>query len=432
MNYSLVLFTIGWMVGCSKGGNDGGGTTPPPAADTSLTNTTHLANLMTSITFDNGDKAYGVYIYSNAPYYTPAEAPGEGYTCVDDVARAALYYIRSSKFSTDADIQARAMGLIRFVINMQAPNGYFYNFLQTGNTINKYGQTSINLPKWWSWRALQALSEGAGVIRAKDATLASRMDAATNKLITAIKTDLVNLPQTTTFVDGIEVPQWLPEGADQAATLILGLIPYCRSTDDATMKAYIKKLADGILVMQSGGTGQFPYGAFLSSGTSWHAYGNEQSHALFQAGAYLNDNNYINKAKIEVDNFYNWQLNSGYLSSFQVKIANSLLTGYNQQTYEQIAYGIRPMVSAAIDAYVSTGDVQYANMAGRLAAWFIGTNSAGTAMYSFSTGLCFDAIAPGNSVNQNSGAESTIEALLAMQQITDHPVIKTALLKYKK
>jgi len=426
---------VSFLAACSKkGGGDDTGTPPPPVTvqDTALTNATHLKDLNVQVTFENGQTGTGVYIYADAPSYAPVYAPGEGFACVDDVARAILYYVRSQAFATDTSIQQKAFGMTRFVLNMQSPGGYFYNFIQTGNLINKYGATSVNAPKWWSWRALQALTEAAPVIKTKDAALAGQMETATDKLVTAIKTDLVNAPLTTAQTDGFDIPQWLPEGADQAATLILALIPYSREKGDAVIKSYIRKLADGIVLMQAGGPSQFPYGAFLSAGTAWHAYGNEQASALFAAAAFLGDASYSAKAKIEVDNFYPWMLSNGYQSSFRVKKISNAPVGYDQSAYEQIAYGIRPMVFAAIDAYALTNDEQYATMAGRIAAWFLGNNGASAQMYFTSTGICYDAISTGNVVNRNSGAESTIEALLTMQRISNYPSVKAALNKYKK
>ena len=63
---------------------------------------------------------------------------------------------------------------------------------------------------------------------------------------------------------------------------------------------------------------------------------------------------------------------------------------------------------------------------------FLGANDAGTIMYSTSTGICFDGIRSATSVNKNSGAESTIEALLTMEIAEVNPAIKTAMYKYKK
>ncbi len=407
---------------------------PPPVADTSLVNMNHLDYLYTPVTFSTGANAAGVYIYAEAPDYHVVKDADEGYTCVDDVARAALVYLRSPKFSTDTSLQNKAFNLITFILEMQSANGYFYNFLLTGSQINTGGQTSINGPEWWSWRALHALIESAPLVKAKNAALASRIDAAVEKLIIRIKDDLINIPQTTKVVNGIPVPQWLPAGSgtDQAAILILALIPYCKANNDAVLTAYIKKLADGIVIMQQGDATHFPYGAFLSWENTWHAYAADQAYALMKAGEFLNDQQYISKAMIEVDNFYPWLLQSGLKSSFIVMNDGSQIKLVSEKSFEQIAYGIRPVISAAAEAFKITGEQKYADIAGHFAAWFFGNNAAGARMYSLTTGRCFDGINGPGAVNINSGAESTIEALLAMQIVEASPEIKAALKTYKK
>ena len=74
---------------------------------------------------------------------------------------------------------------------------------------------------------------------------------------------------------------------------------------------------------------------------------------------------------------------------------------------------------------------KYADIAGHLAAWFSGANDANKIMYSPTTGRCFDGIQSA-SVNINSGAESTIEALLTMEMVELYPAVKLAFNKYKK
>ncbi|MHA4809426.1 hypothetical protein ACX0G9_15040 [Flavitalea flava] len=403
----------------------------PVRGTLTLVNEAHLEHLTVPVIFPNGNTASGIYIYANAPSYLLADAAGEGFTCIDDVARAALFYLRKPGFATDTAVQSRAYNLIRFVVNMQSPNGYFYNFFQTGNTINTTGSTSVNLPKWWSWRALQALTEAGPLIRPKNAILAAQMDEAIGKLIGRIQTDLVNLPQTTVMQNGIIVPQWLPEGADAGATLLLGLIPYAQTSGDALIKQYIKKLADGIVLSQQGDAGHFPYSCFLSSGTLWHAYGSDQAHALFLVSKFLNDTSYSNRALAEVDHFYPWLLQNGFKYSFEIENSNGSISAQNIQNYEQIAYGVRPFVSAAVDALALTKDLKYADLAGQLSAWFFHKNPAQTVMYDSTTGRCFDAISAGNLVNRNAGAESCVEALLTMQLVEANPAVRTALNKYK-
>jgi len=418
-------------VTCKKQGSNN---KVPPPADTSMVNTTHLDYLYTPVTFADGINAAGVYIYADAPDYHLTGASGEGYACVDDVARAALVYLRSSKFSTDISTRNKVFSLVNFLLEMQSPNGYFYNFLLTGNQVNTTGPTSINNPEWWSWRALQTLTEASPLVKISNLPLSQKMDLAVTKLVAALKTDLVNLPQTTKVVSGITVPQWLPAGSatDQSATLILALIPYCISSNDAIIKDYVKKLADGIVLMQQGDASNFPYGAFLSWENTWHAYGNDQAYALLKAGTFLNDPKYTSAALAEIDNFYPWLLQNGFKYSFLVANNGSGVQLTSDKSYEQIAYGIRPMVFAAAEAYSLSGNAKYADIAGHLSAWFLGANDAGKTMYSITTGRCFDAISSSTNVNVNSGAESTIEALLTMEKVESEAAIKAALNKYKK
>ena len=407
---------------------------PPPVINSGLVNTTHLDYLYTPVTFSMGTKAAGVYIYAEAPDYHPVEATGEGFTCIDDVARAVLVYSRSKKFAADTAVQSKAIHLIRFILEMQSDNGYFYNFLYTNGLINKFGATSVNNANWWSWRALLTLTEVAPQIKNIDGPLYDQMNAATEKLVSQIKNELINLPQTTKIVNGITIPEWLPatSATDQSALLILGLIPYCTKTGDAVIKDYIKKLADGVALMQAGDATHYPYGSFLSWENTWHAYGNIQAYALLRAGVFLNDTQYTVKALAEVDNFYPWLLQNGYQSSFSLAKDGENFQKLTGKEYEQIAYGITPMVFAAVEAFNITGEDKYADLAGHLAAWFLGANGEGVKMFDTATGRCYDAISAAGSVNYNSGAESTIEALYTMQLIEDHPAVKTAFDKYKK
>ena len=432
IQFMLCLCAISCMaVTCKK---KEGNVNPPVQKDSSLVNTNHLDYLYTPVTFLTGTNAAGVYIYAEAPDYHLVGASGEGYTCVDDVSRAVLVYVRSTKFSTDTSIQNKTYKLIEFILEMQSGNGYFYNFLLTGNQINTSGQTSINDPEWWSWRALHTLTEAGPIIKNKNTQLASKIDQAVSKLIAKIKSDLVNIPQTTKVVSGITVPQWLPAGSgtDQAAILILGLIPYCTATNDAVLTAYVKKLADGIVLMQQGDATHFPYGAFLSWENTWHAYACDQAYALMKAGAFLSDQQYTTKALIEVDNFYPLLLQNGLKSSFIISNDGTQIHLESEMSYDQIAYGVRPMVFAAAEAFRITGQQKYADIAGHLAAWFLGANDPNKQMYSLITGRCYDAINSSGSVNVNSGAESTIEALLAMEKVEAYPEIRMALNKYKK
>jgi hypothetical protein len=397
-------------------------------------NTAHLDKLYIPVLFPGNVNAAGVYIYSQYPDYHPVDASGEGFACVDDVARAALVYLRSSKILSDTAMQNKLYNLLQFIVQMQSGNGYFYNFLMSGNTINTNGPTSINNANWWSWRALQALTEAGPVIKNINAPLFTKMNTAVSALVNRIKVDLAGQPANTKVVMGITVPEWLPAGSgtDQSAVMILGLVNYSQTNNDSVITSYITRLADGIALMQQGDATHFPYNAFLSWENTWHAYGNLQAYALMIAADFLKNSQYKTIALAEVDNFYPWLLQNGYKSSFAISDSAGDYQILSQSSYDQIAYGNEPMVFAAAEAYRETGQAKYADMAGHLAAWFLGANDGGVVMYNRTTGVCYDGLSQGGQANLNSGAESTIEALLTMQKVESDPVIKAALYKYRR
>ena len=417
---------------CSKNMSNSPAVVPPH--DSSLVNEQHLDHLYVPVVFSDGTKAGGIYLYSEYPDYHLVEAAGEGYTCVDDVSRAALFYLRSPGLKNDTAKQSKLFNLMEFLLKMQSSSGYFYNFLQQGAVINTVGPTSIATPNWWSWRALQSLSEALPVIQGINLTLANKINLSIKNLILAIKSDIIPLPETTEVIDGITIPKWLPEGSgtDQSATLMLGLIDFSIQSKDSVLISFIRKLADGLVLMQQGDSVTYPYSMILSWQNQWHSYGSDQAYALLRAGDFLHDSLYLNAGLKTINNFFPWVLRNNFKSSVIINKAGGITGQVSANNYDQIAYGFRPMIFAASKAFQLTGKAQYSDLAGRLSAWFMSANDASTQMYDPLTGICFDAISSGNSVNKNSGAESTIEALLSFQTVDAIPEIKTAFNKYKK
>ena len=85
------------------------------------------------------------------------------------------------------------------------------------------------------------------------------------------------------------------------------------------------------------------------------------------------------------------------------------------------------MVFAALEAHKITGEKKYAVYAANYAGWFFGDNNQNEQIYFPDTGICFDGLNE-NSVNNNSGAESTIEALLLLQEIEQNEIAFSTLI----
>ena len=158
-------------------------------------------------------------------------------------------------------------------------------------------------------------------------------------------------------------------------------------------------------------------GAFLSWENRWHAYGNLQSYALLKAGKLLDNDRYIKAALFEIDNFYTYLSKGNFVSDLEFNMANNEITIIKSQKYAQIAYGIRPIIYACTEAFKQTGKLKYKTMAIEWLNWFNGKNIASAKMYNKTNGRCFDGIISRSEINKNSGAESTIEALLSIIEI---------------
>lgn len=381
----------------------------------STINFSHFNHLYKELNFK--EKKIGIiHIYSEYPNYEYAIEPNEGFTCVDDVARAIVMLSKYLEVFGSDDIAIEKMkNLTEFVLQMQNENGYFNNFLWENLTINTTYQTSIAELNWWSLRALWGL-ENAYTFLQSDTEIASRIELAIQKLTSNIKRDIPITNLNTEFVDTIELPTWLPQknASDQSALLILGLLKNYERTFDNDAKLLIDFLAKGIMVMQKGNVDRYPYGAFLSSGNLWHAWGNSQSYALLKAGIEFNNQEYIDTALLEINNFYPFMLNNGFAEAFRIKNETGNYIETNRNDYPQIAYGLRPMVLATSKAYQYLKEENYLTLAKNLSSWLTGENDANMSIYNENTGVCFDGVVGANEVNKNSGAESAIESLFIL------------------
>ena len=100
--------------------------------------------------------------------------------------------------------------------------------------------------------------------------------------------------------------------------------------------------------------------------------------------------------------------------------------------FPQIAYDIRSVVNGLICLYDITRKKEYGEWAGLAAAWFLGRNPAKRVMYHSETGRCYDGINSSDEINLNSGAESTIEALMTLLEVALHRIVHDRLMEWVK
>lgn len=383
-----------------------------------IVNKSHLDYLYKEIVVDGKQMAV-IHIYSNAPDYKYVGDDDEGYACVDDAARAAIFYLEYFKTYNDSSSLYKYYNLVEFLLYMQAENGYFYNFIWEDNSINKTFKTSVAEPNWWSWRALWSMTEGYGYLTKMDNDRSVRCKKSISRIIQSIKKNIPKQKKEV-IVEGIKLPDWLPANyaSDQAALLVISLSDYYKISGDKEILSYLNTLVQGILMMQINDSECEYNGTFLSWQNIWHGWGNSQSYALLKAYQVLKEEKIKTSALLELDNFYDRIIENGFLSYFKVQKNECKYEVIEANKFSQIAYTIRPMIFALLEAYNVTSDSVYAIKAGRVAQWFIGRNLAHQVMYNPHNGIIYDGIENENLINKNSGAESTIEGLLSLLRIS--------------
>jgi len=400
--------------------------------DMSLINTAHLDHLYQKIKV--GGKEMGiVHIYSDYPDYHYVEAKGEGIACVDDAARALVFYIKYYGTVRSEQIIEKIKMLTNFLLYMQASSGFYYNFIWNDYSIDTTYRTSVAEPNWWTWRAIWALSESQMLFMKVDKKIAEDIKQKLKRSVDVTLGWLRNSDNdSTSNYNGFNLPNWLPYGtaADQAAIIVKGFSAYYKIDSDPKVKKEILHLCNGIIKMQAGDNNKFPYNAFLSWQNTWHMWGNSQADALIEAGDLFRKPQYIKYAMKEIYHFYPYLMHLKYLNNFAVEKKSGIITFKDSTRYSQIAYGIRPMVFACIRLSKAARDKKSAELAGNIACWLLGKNISGEQMYDPKTGVCYDGIENETSINKNSGAESTIEALLTLITIEQNKTAKDLLLRY--
>ena len=397
----------------------------------SMVNSSHLNHLYQEFTWPLDSTTIGtIWIYCNSPNYSVLDDEDEGFTCVDDISRALVFFVRQYKSNPNNKDFTIIKNLTHTLLKMQHSEGYFYNFLFPDLSINKEHQNSKTGPGYWSWRAFWALTEVSEILSGKDSSLLNSCWLTMDKLIANIKSDMILVDSSSSY-SGIEVNNIIDlYGTDQISLLMIALTNYSKHKNDDQVKEMITSFGESLLTMQIGSKDNFPFGTFLSWRNIWHAWGNIQSYALLYSGKYLQNQSFINAALLEIDHFYPYLAKELWLSEMTFGKANGEIQMLNKNQFPQIAYGIRPAVFACLEAYDITTDEKYAKLAGQLASWLLGNNLANRIMYDLETGICYDGINSSISVNLNSGAESTIESLLTLQLVEQNPVALNEMLKY--
>lgn len=365
------------------------------------------------------EAAYIHHALSKNGQLTPPTECGLG--SLEDMARAALVYLRYAEISGDAASLAPAQKLLATILHLQKPDGLFFDWLDAQGQAalcNADGVAGFGFPEA---RAMWALAAGAKSFEQRDRNVAEKMRAAFWRSFVHVDSCLAYYGRFSEK-GGMKFPQWLPyrSGADAASELILAFEAMLQSglntsSQAAKLEQVMQQFAEGILQMQAGDAEQFPYGAHLAYENYWHGWGNCAMQALALAGAKFNQQELIESAMVEADRFVPFLQENQFARAFNMFEARD---GANRIEYfPQSTADIRPLVTGLLELARVTGNRRYARRAGEVARWLRGENKAHEAVYDAKAGLAKDFIQGHNYVVPTLTAAATVEALMVILEI---------------
>lgn len=334
----------------------------------------------------------------------------------DDIARAAIVFLRDWKATGDTQSRDEARDVLRSLAFLQTTSGSNAGrvvlWQQEDGTLNP-SAIPIELPdpsdsaeSYWLARTVWAFGEGYAAFRREDRAFAAFLLERLHLCLDALSRESLSRAGQWVRSDGRRLPAWLiAGGADATAEAMLGLAA-ATEAGDARSRQALQTYGEGVAAMASDPAKGWPFGAVLPWTGSlgfWHAWGAAAPEALARAGAVLRRREWKAAAVADAGTFTPQVLASGGPHNAWAPLPAEA----------QIAYGAHGRVAGAVQA-AAVGGEGLRVLAGLAAGWFFGANTAGIPVYDPATGVTFDGVETDGRVNRNSGAESTIHGLLTM------------------
>ncbi len=357
-------------------------------------------------------------------YDATTDTYGQGAFNSDDMARAAVVYLRHWKQTGATSSRRAAYEMLRGLTYLQTasgPNrGNVVLWMQPDGTLHpsadpvEQPDPSDSDASYWLARTVWALGEGYAAFARPNPAFARFLARRMGLAVGALDREVLDAYGKHLDIDGERTPAWLiAEGGDASAEAVLGLASFVRAGGGGDARRAMTRLTRGIIELSGGDARHWPFGGvqpWVRSLSHWHAWASQMPAALARSSALTGDRAARRAALRDSFTFDPWLLTSGGPD-------NGRFPTPTDET--QIAYG----VDSRVQSLIATGGGAN-RIAGVMAAWFFGANASGKPVYDPSTGVTLDGIAGDGVANQNSGAESTIHGLLTMLALDAHPGVK--------
>lgn len=362
-------------------------------------------------------------------YDPETDTYGQGAFNADDMARAAVVYLRHWKQTGAVTSRRSAYQMLRGLTYLQTASGpdagNVVLWMQPDGTLNRSADP-VELPNpsdsdassYWVARTIWALGEGYAAFKKVDPAFARFLARRLDLALDALDRDVLDAYGSYLRIDGARAPAWLiADGADASAEAVLGLTAYVEAGGTGQARRTLSRLSEGIARLSGGSAARWPFGAlrpWALSRSIWHAWGSQMPAALARASTVLDRPALARAAARDSFGFTPWLLTSGGPDNGRSP---------TRVDTSQIAYGVDSRVQSLLATADASGRRAAARLAGVTAAWYFGANASGAPTYDPATGVTYDGVAGDGTVNQNSGAESTIHGLLTMLQLDARPAV---------
>ncbi|HEX7806206.1 MAG TPA: hypothetical protein VF413_08580, partial [Cellulomonas sp.] len=183
-------------------------------------------------------KADGSYVRVGGGALDPATGHyGQGAFDADDIARAAVVYLRHWQLTGSTASREHAFQTLRSLTYLQTTTGpdagNVVLWQQADGTLNpsaspaELPDPSDSAESYWLARTVWALGEGYAAFKEADPAFASFLQDRLHLALASLSTQSLARYGTYALADGVQVPAWLLNGgADASAEAVLGLSAY--------------------------------------------------------------------------------------------------------------------------------------------------------------------------------------------------------------